>query len=203
MTDNSQRFKKGDRVRWTGAYDMTMATPAAVGTTGTVVKDTSPRSVSTEIEWDIPPYRQRVLQLGTGIYNGNLELIAPEIDPTKPLELVTADGRASAVPFITETSEGHILVGRRSDPLAHGTWHIFTKTGEWMRSDGDPNWAGVPTLRNKPVATTEYAAVTPRGEIRSGYLNRDLAADKNPDAPFLIRVHKTDGVVTNVDAVKR
>lgn len=200
MTDNSQRFKKGDRVRWTGAHNPTVANASARGQLGTVTRDTRQTSKTTEVLWDIG--EDRLLHdLGTSIYNGNLELISL-IDTTKPLQIVSTHlvGTRSAT-FITETSDGHILVDASGFA---SSWFIFDKQGNFLRSSD--NSGSALQLRNKSVATSEYVPVTKSGATVTridGYRNRQLAWDENPEADHLIQIDKLDGVVTGVGVLKR
>jgi len=104
---------------------------------------------------------------GTGIPLDSLELIMP-IDTTKPL-LIYTGSKSGSVPFITKTSEGHILVGKPASgvPGADFQWIIFTDQGEPVRcSAGDitpGGWGGALRLKNAPVIKT-YSEVINSGQ---------------------------------------
>lgn len=137
------------------------------------------------------------------VRNREPKIMPHPIDTSKALEIFSASSATEprAATFVTETSDGNILVD--ASGFSSG-WFIFDKHGEFVRS---ANNTGVALkLRNKPVKSTEYIVLTRSGSPvvgLNGYKNAQLAWDQNPEADFLVRVHKTDGVVTNVDALKR
>jgi len=124
----------------------------------------------------------------------NLEII-DMLDTTKPLE--TCMGKAT---FITETSEGHILVS------ASGTaskWTIFDKQGNFVRSDtghGD----GL-RLSNKVERVVLYQVVAsqPKGYILAGAYGTEAEARRTSfDRKQIVRVTSENGKVVSVELVE-
>lgn len=130
------------------------------------------------------------LRHGYGISPDSLELIMTTIDTTKPLMLETKNNPGTVpVPFVTETSEGHILVGKpASGPGSALQWIIFTDQGEPVRCDkGDispGSWCSSLRLKNAPVVKT-YSEV-----INSG------------QHVISLNITEVDGELTNVEWVQ-
>lgn len=175
-------MKIGDRVRYRGVRT------DWEGFTGTIshIADNGRCKVKFDQTYGTPP-----VDYGTGILLDNLELIMPTIDTTKPLLIYTASGfKPGPVPFITKTSEGHILVGKPASgaPGTDFQWIIFTDQGEPVRcSAGDitlGGWGGALRLKNAPVVKT-YSEV-----INSG------------QHVISLNITETDGELTKVEWVK-
>jgi len=110
------------------------------------------------------------------------------IDTTKPLRLAHYGRKAT---FITETSEGHILV-----EVDGQGWSIFDKHGKFVRakSDGYDYRDG---LENKPEIKTKFVGVDDKGNLIQGatvdYLNLQLLWDLNPEINHAIAIAVTTG----------
>ena len=113
-------------------------------------------------------------------------LMSP-IDPKKPLLFRDSKGNLTPATFITETSEGHILVGQGHH------WLIFDKTGNWVRSSAGQGRAI--TLVNPPSVVERYLTIAKDGSY--GNL-RHLPGHAHPTSAHLCLTF-TDGILTGVD----
>ncbi len=184
-------FKVGDRVRYTGRRK-SYSKPENIGQLGTVDREpTSPHVIS--VLWDN--------ECGMdGVYPENLELIMPNIDTSKPLEFFSGTNSAPA-PFITETSEGHIMVGgnKTTDNLAQSlVWAIFTKQGKFVRSDTERG-TGL-GLRNKVERSVIYQRIAQveQGYIMAGAYETERGA-RMAAGKQIVRVSSENGVVVSVE----
>lgn len=190
-------FKKDDRVRYTGNHP-SVCLRDFIGRTGTVV-DASPRD-TIRVMWDIDPTSPR------GHYPANLEIIMPAIDTTKPLEFYTEYASDSTNPatFITETSEGHLLVGspnKTKGPASSVDWVIFTKDGEFVRSSDNSGKAL--KLRNKVERITRYHAIVGGVVvIDQGYEQLGVLREFNPAAKFAVRIDSEKNVTLAVKVIE-
>jgi hypothetical protein len=96
----------------------------------------------------------------------SLERIEDVIDLTKPLELFSGTNDTATVTFVTETSDGHVLVSydmtNPKDSIGRNSlWFIMGKDGRFVRSE-----SGMGTglrLRNKSVEKKIYVRVAGSG----------------------------------------
>lgn len=127
----SAPFKVGDRVR----YKTERPDEA-----GNLYSYTSKWAARTAIVIQTHPGRHyvRILWDDTGetaLPNShNLELI-PMIDTTKPLVVLNSLDETFEVTFVTETSDGNILVSAASGSRLAPGWFIFNRNGDWVRAE--------------------------------------------------------------------
>jgi hypothetical protein len=171
----------GDRVRYVGRT-VGGAPAYCTGAEGIVTALTTYEGTpSANVEWDARKCAP------DPSYLTSLEIIVPKlIDTTKPL---TLPGSERKVIFVTETSDGNILV----DVTGYG-WAVFDKQGKFVRAkDGYGYSLG---LQNKVERTVGYQP------IRTGYtdgervgasvynsfdqLKRESARDNRSDAALKI-----------------
>lgn len=124
-------------------------------------------------------------------------IIMPTIDTSRPLFLTyEGDQNPRAVPFITETSEGHILVGKPEN--GKSDWIIFTKTGEFVRSSHN---SGVATrLMNKPRVVERYIPVSESGMVGT-YVTK-LPGQSLPSLAHL-KLTYVDGILTDAAVIQQ
>lgn len=100
------------------------------------------------------------------------------IDVTKPLEFFHNHKGADA-PFITLTSEGHILVGQaeKNADIADvlGGWAIFTTEGVFVRSGN--GYGKALTLRNKPEEITNRFNINVLSDGKVFFSETDVGSD--------------------------
>ncbi|MET0375937.1 MAG: hypothetical protein ABW128_16985 [Rhizorhabdus sp.] len=122
------------------------------------------------------------------------------IDVTKPLGYSKVD----SVPFITMTSEGHILVGRGANGVGSSVeWAIFTKEGKFVRSSNGQG-SGL-TLRNISKEEVFFYRISnvsnPQGRILPGLFETSQEArGSHPDRQVL-RTVVEDGKIISVEIV--
>ena len=194
-------LKVGDRVRYHRTVAGTVENNGRIGTVTSLDSGCIERGHVT-VKWDDgkshPSYP----------YIANLEIIpvTKTLDTAKPLEVgLGQHGKTYAVPFITVTSEGHILVGKFPD--AHADWFIFTAEGQFVRSS-DGTGTGL-TLRNTSVETVHYQRTT-SANLNSGqyitdvvYQSLEQAQQACGTSPRQIsKVTKIDGIIQSVERVK-
>lgn len=196
-----EALKAGDHVRYRRVKGQGIVDYG--GATGTVtVIMTGPDTGHAKVRWDVDKRGPSMPFLV------NLEKITmtKPLDTAKPLEVgVGQRGPRYDVPFITTTSEDHILVGKFPDSRAD--WFIFTADGQFVRSS-DNSGSGL-TLRNKSVETVHYQR-TISASARNGQYIMDPVYETLEQARVvvgnlpmqIIKVTKTDGVITAVELVK-
>jgi len=183
-------FKVGDRVRYHARRSPDLFAKDNGRTA--VVREEASSPTNIRICWDDTG-------VTGGVYPQNLDLINM-IDTAKPLEIYAPDGREAGVPFITETSEGHILVGGnrgRGGVIADALdWIIFNKEGQFVRGSGaDPATGRALCLRNKAVTRVVYQLAN------AGRVKGTTSAFVPTVRPYL-KVTLVDEVVDSVELVK-
>lgn len=184
-------FKKGDRVRYSKRHPKNGRVEYD-GREGVVTCDSNflaeLRDSHTGVEWDKgtpwTPHNPFTL---------NLELIDMKtIDTTKPLLIVGHTGGLSTV-FVTETSDGGILV---TSPSFAG-WVIFDKQGQFVRSDNGSGKHFV--LKNKVETETIHIRLSGISSPPETSVSRKVPAG---NAVAAIEVTLTDGIVTGVSLAR-
>jgi hypothetical protein len=151
-------FKQGDRVRYKiGGRDAMLDHVGAEGT----LKQFG--GVICEVLWD-----RRGPPSYPNTYNLELIEMTKTIDTTKPLTAVNSTGPLD-VTFITETSEGHILVDLSGPNSFVSGWYMFDKQGKFVRShQPDPRHGSGIVLSNKVVETKLHLRV-PASNVGFGH----------------------------------
>lgn len=128
-------------------------------------------------------------RLNNGLVNSNHKfyvrnVIVPQLDTTKPLHFRDSDGNKTPATFITETSEGHVLVTGGSNH-----WVIFTKEGNYVRSS--QGQGSNLTLRNEPRTVERYLTFH-KGHCTDPLRHQPPSAD---DRAPIIKLTLADGIV--------
>jgi len=125
----------------------------------------------------------------------NLELITVKIDTTKPLEVFHEAVPAKAVTFVTETSDGHVLVSRP------GHWAIFDYSGKFVRSSDGMGVALM--LRNKPELVVRYQVASSISTAFQSATWRTLEEARGVDPRRqILKVTSLDGKIVDVELVR-
>lgn len=185
-------YKIGDRVRYTGRYDSTLANREARGELGTVTSV----GHTIGVKWDCGEARRARLTLGKGVYPGNIELANVKIDTTKPLIIDNSYGTHSAT-FITMTSEGHILVDVPLESTLSPSWVIFETTGKFVRSSNNRGSALV--LSNVPIEVVRYQRISPMNGLIEAAAWEDERFARFANNHQIVKVTSKDGRVTAVE----
>lgn len=179
-------MKVGDRVRYIGPNFHNQ------GREG-VVLDTRPNAVRVRYS-DKPQH-----SMGLWFHDSKFEVIMPTIDTTRPLFIDNGSTQRPA-PFITMTSEGHILVGRCEEGCS--AWSIYDTDGNWVRADRD---GGSQTkLVNKPARRVTYQRVTGVGSVGVTVYEslETLKANWKDEYVGAVKVTAEDGKVVSVELVR-
>lgn len=178
-------FKVGDRVRYTGKSTR-MFEDKHVGDTGVVVAENF-RENNVPVLWD---FNNRT----RGVFPENLELIKM-IDTTKRLFI----GADVTVTFVTETSDGNILVSVPPGTFYTEGWYIFNKQGKLVRSHN--NTQASMTLKNEPEDVITYQRVVAGDDVVRSYVSSAILTEtKNWQGPF-VKLTTRDGKVISVELV--
>jgi hypothetical protein len=179
--------KVGDRVRYVGPNFPNQ------GREG-VVLDTRPNAVRVRYS-DKPQH-----SLGLWFHDSKFEVIMPKLDTARPLYLANRyGGELREVPFITMTSEGHILVGRCEEGCS--AWSIYDANGNWVRSEGGGSQT---KLVNKPARRVTYQRITGVGSVGVTVYEslETLKANWKDEYVGAVKVTAEDGKVVSVELVR-